>query len=159
MFGFLKRKEMAAPAVVSDKVRPDPHKDIEGNDLDAPGTAAWGQGPVIFGTRSQPAEYANGFPMPVDSYPVSSTVHVPDPASGGEARQGRGLGWSSGFGDLFSPASFRGQVLAVRSLGVHPADGPVGFSTRSTRGKLEALNSDFTPDVKVSNDSMTAYLG
>ena len=158
MLSFLKRKT-ADVSIPVDRIQPDPHREIEGNDLDAPGTSAWGQGTVVFGTRSQAASPANAAPGIVDSYPVRATVVVPDPATGGEARQDRALGWSDGFGELFSTAAFRGQVLAIRSLGVHPADGPVGFSTRSTRGKLDALYSDFTPDIRVSNDSMSAFLG
>ena len=155
-----KRRRRDIPSASRDHpIIADPHVDIEGNDLDSPGTAAWGGHPVIFGTRSAPAVAGNGAPMALEDIPGADSTEVPNPSIGGEPRQSGALGWSRGLNDVVRMASFRGQVLAVRSLGVHPADGPVGFQTRTTAGRFAALNTDFTPDARAAGDLMLPYTG
>lgn len=72
----------------------------------------------------------------------------PDPAIGGLPGISEGLGWSTGLRNnrAFRQA-FDGRTLVVPSMGVHPIQGPVGYSTRSDRLAygVAALSSDGMP--------------
>lgn len=80
---------------------------------------------------------------------VPVVVAPPDPSYGGQAGTSKPLGWSTG---IRSSRAFRqpfdGRTLRVPSMGVHPAEGPVGYSTRSDRlvYAARALQSDGMPD-------------
>ena len=72
----------------------------------------------------------------------------PDPAIGGLPGISHGLGWSTGLRNsrAFRQA-FDGRTLVVPTMGVHPIQGPVGYSTRSDRLSygIAALSSDGMP--------------
>lgn len=117
--------------------------------IDGPGSAVYGPGYtendgaiLPFQTRTQGAP-AN------DVGPLFAAVipDLPNPAIGGETGPLGVLGFTDGFLALRRKAAFTGRVIVRRSLGVHPASGPVGYTTRSQRlrNAVEALYSDYTP--------------
>jgi hypothetical protein len=74
---------------------------------------------------------------PLNSSSNAGCAYVPrppDPAVGGLPGMTHALGWTTG---LRLSRSFRqlfgGQTLKMPSMGVHPIQGPVGYSTRSDR--------------------------
>lgn len=75
----------------------------------------------------------------------------PLPSVGGMPGRSRGLGWSTGL--RLSRAfrqRFSGRTLVVPNQGPHPIEGPVGFSSRTSRlsDRVDALYTDYTPDPK-----------
>lgn len=87
---------------------------------------------------------------PLDSSSDAGVAFVPrppDPAVGGQPGMTHGLGWSTGIrnGRAFRQ-HFTGQTLVMPSMGVHPVQGPVGYSTRTDRLSygVAALNG---PDI------------
>lgn len=66
--------------------------------------------------------------------PAAYVPRPPDPAIGGKPGISRALGWSTGLRNsrAFRQA-FDGRTLVVSSMGAHPIEGPVGYSTRSDR--------------------------
>lgn len=125
-------------------ITPGDYRDIEGNALDAPGTSAFFPGTVVFGTRSQPASYANAIPTALVSYP--NVNDIPNPSFEGQPRPERALGFSTGFRRVFSTSAFRGRTLAIPALGPNPRTGHIGLLTRSMRSKVDALTTDYTPN-------------
>lgn len=76
---------------------------------------------------------------------------VPSPSVGGMPGRSHALGWSTGL--RFARhlhARFTGRTLVVPNMGAHPAEGPVGFSTRLDRlsAGTQALYTDYVPDPK-----------
>lgn len=72
----------------------------------------------------------------------------PDPTVGGEPGRSHALGWTRGLNPFrFMHQRFTGRTLVVPSMGVHPQEGPVGFSSRLDRlaDRRAALESDYTP--------------
>jgi len=91
-----------------------------------------------------------------------ATLRPPDPAVGGQPGVGRQLGWSTGLQSSRAMRQrFSGRVLAVPTMGVHPAYGPVGFSTRTQRlaNGVAALNTDYTPTSDHVAQSFVEYGG
>lgn len=66
--------------------------------------------------------------------PAAVVPQPPDPAIGGKPGISHALGWSTGLRNsrAFRQA-FDGRTLVVSTMGVHPIEGPVGYSTRSDR--------------------------
>lgn len=97
--------------------------------------------PVIATHGVSPFQSAN--PIPAAFVP-----RPPDPAVGGQGGSMGVLGWSTGRrnGRAFRQR-FGGQTLVVPAMGVHPIQGPVGFSTRTDRltYKVDALTGDDIP--------------
>lgn len=97
--------------------------------------------PVATSARS-PLDHSNPIPAAVVPDP-------PDPALGGKPGMTHALGWSTGMRNsrAFRQA-FDGRTLVVPNMGVHPIQGPVGYSSRSDRlvYGVEALQGSKTPD-------------
>ena len=119
---------------------------------DEPGSAGYSppnseaDGVVFYSTRSTQPTPANA--VSGDTSIIAQVPQPPSPSVGGEARQNGALGWSTGFGFFRRfRGGFTGRTLVVPSMGLHPADGPVGFSTRSQRlrNRVQALTNDYTP--------------
>lgn len=73
----------------------------------------------------------------VSASPVLDAAVVPkppNPAVGGLPGLSHALGWSTGLRNsrAFRQA-FDGRTLVVSTMGVHPIEGPVGYSTRQDR--------------------------
>lgn len=82
-------------------------------------------------------EIATQAKSPLDSSSNAGCAFVPrppDPAVGGQPGMTHALGWTTG---LRISRAFRGlfggQTLVMPSMGVHPIQGPVGYSTRTDR--------------------------
>lgn len=102
----------------------------------------------------------NHRPNPLDTS-TNFVPHVPrppDPATGGAPGLNQGFGWSTG---LRQPRSMRtlfgGATLVRPTMGVHPADGPVGFSTRTDRleAGVAALYDQWLPTQRTIQESFT----
>lgn len=140
---------------------PDPNErpayaEIEGNLLDAPGTAAYHPGSVIFTTRSGQASRPNSAPGYLGEYP---TLNIPSPNIGGIMRQAIALGFSRGLNVAFRASPFRGRVLSARPAGAHPREGHVGLMTRTTARNYAALTTDYTPTVSRVAPEILSYAG
>lgn len=74
---------------------------------------------------------------PLNSSSNAGCAYVPrppDPAIGGMPGMTNALGWTTGLRNSRAfRALFGGQVLKVPSMGAHPIQGPVGYSTRTDR--------------------------
>ncbi len=121
---------------------------------DGPGSAAYSpintepDSVVIpFTTRSQ-GNRAN-----VTGPNMSAEIpQLPDPAVGGLMGPLAQLGYSTGFLSFRRMSPFDGRTLVRRTMGVHPQDGPVGYSTRTQRlrNRVEALYNDYTPSAQAA---------
>lgn len=105
--------------------------------------------PLGFATRNtrQPAN-GGGLGEWAAAVVHGSSLRPPDPTVGGQPGVGRQLGWSTGLQHSRAMRQrFSGRMLAVPTMGVHPAYGPVGFSTRTQKlaNGVAALNTDYTP--------------
>lgn len=93
-------------------------------------------------------ETANSPDRLPDDAPRGVSLLPPDPSVGGESTQRDQLGWTTGLRRARSlHQKFSGATLVVPTMGVHPAYGPVGYSTRSQRlaNGVNALTTDFLP--------------
>lgn len=85
--------------------------------------------------------------MPVNDSAESGHLgswKIPSPSVGGFLEPFQRLGFSRGLGAFRMRKWFRGGAVERDTMGAHPADGPVGFATRSnTRAKF--LTADYTP--------------
>ena len=132
-------------------------KPIGGNALDAPGSAAYPQGSTIYGSTSPAADNPTAQPMAV--HRVAGLELPARHDSGSAPRQGNALGWSAGLGAILRLLPFTGRTLAVVPLGVHPHEGHVGFMTRSTARRRNALTADLTPTDEIAAQLIAPYTG
>ena len=130
---------------------------IGGNQLDAPGSAAYPQGTTVYGSTSPAADDPTRQPMAVHR---AAALELPSRHDSGSApRQGNALGWSAGLGAIMRLMPFTGRTLAVVPLGVHPHEGHVGFMTRSTARRRNALTADLTPTDEIAAQLIAPYTG
>lgn len=133
------------------------------NALDGPGSAAYSpslapvnENPMLPDQRATVGEPANSGDLVNASAVHGSSLLPPDPAVGGQATQRDQLGWTTG---LRNSRAFRGlftgATLVVPNMGVHPAVGPVGYSTRSQRlaNGIQALSTDYLPSTEAIAES------
>jgi len=105
--------------------------------------------PTDNSVRDEPNESTSGAPD-------TRLPRPPDPTVGGMPGIANGLGWSTG---LRPSRTLRtrmgGETLVVPTMGVHPAEGPVGVSNRT--GRLEsgvaALIETWLPSQQEINNS------
>jgi len=112
--------------------------------------------PVIQPTRD---------PFPALGYPENPDVpswskastKLPDQDTGGFFESIQRLGFSWGLGAFRMGTRMRGQLIERDPIGLHPADGPVGFGTRSNRRPV-FLYTDYTPsDEEVAKAAMANW--
>lgn len=111
---------------------------------------------LIFATRST---RGNGPTGGAGNTPAvhSRQLLPPSPSTGGEPGQLGRLGWSDGFLAFRRRTSFTGRVITRPSMGVNPAVGEVGLSTRSQRlkNRVAALSTDYTPSSQSVAEEIT----
>lgn len=103
----------------------------------------------------------SGSPNPQSSTSDVPTAYVPrppDPSVGGMHGLSRKFGWSTGLRPSRTLRQlFSGKTLIVPTMGVHPVEGPVGFSSWMDRRDLgvEALYNEWLPSQRQIQQSFT----
>lgn len=97
--------------------------------------------------------------------PISYVVTVPRPplpSTGGMPGRSHMLGWTTGLlPSRFYRQRFTGKVLVVPTQGVHPVEGPVGFSNRQGRlaSGVDALVNQWLPNQQQINEDIVSMNG